>query len=409
MNTEENIVAIIREKYQALKSILNERQRRLWAAMEAKVLGHGGQTLVHKATGLSRRTLYGGLQELQHFPDGQDTTVKGSRHHGGGRKRLAVKDTQLLSDLDALVEPTSRGDPATPLRWTCKSLTHLVDELKKQGHQISRQKVSELLKALGYSLQGTRKVKEGSSNPDRDAQFNYLNEREKALQRRGQPVISIDTKKKELIGEFQNKSREWRPQGCPEKVQIYDFIDKDLGKVNPYGVYDLSANEGWVNVGTDHNTAEFAVESIRRWWRTMGQSHYPIAQELLVTADGGGSNGSRSRLWKLRLQVLADELGLRISVCHFPPGTSKWNKIEHRMFSYISMNWRGRPLVNLETVINLIANTTTEKGLKIQADLDDAAYPTGLKVSDQELEAINLKKADFHGEWNYSIFPKSGE
>lgn len=409
MNTEENVVAIIREKYQALKSILNERQRRWWAAMEAKVLGHGGQTLVQKATGLSRRTLYGGLQELKHFPDGQDTTVKGSRHHGGGRQRLAVKDTQLLSDLDALVEPTSRGDPATPLRWTCKSLTHLADELKKQGHQLSRQKVSELLKALGYSLQGTRKVKEGSSNPDRDAQFNYINERVKAFQRRGQPVISIDTKKKELIGEFQNKGREWRPQGCPEKVQVYDFIDKDLGKVNPYGVYDLSANEGWVNVGTDHNTAEFAVESIRRWWRTMGQSRYPRAHELWITADGGGSNGSRNRLWKVRLQALADELGLRISVCHFPPGTSKWNKIEHRMFSYISMNWRGHPLVNLETVINLIANTTTEKGLKIQADLDDTAYPTGLKVSDQELEAINLKKADFHGEWNYSILPKSGE
>jgi hypothetical protein len=307
------------------------------------------------------------------------------------------------------VEPTSRGDPATPLRWTCKSLTHLADELKKQGHQISRQKVSELLQALGYSLQGTRKVKEGSSNPDRDAQFNYINERVKAFQRRGQPVISIDTKKKELIGEFQNKGREWRPQGCPEKVQVYDFIDKDLGKVNPYGVYDLSANEGWVNVGTDHNTAEFAVESIRRWWRTMGQSHYPLAQELLITADGGGSNGSRNRLWKLRLQTLADELGLRISVCHFPPGTSKWNKIEHRMFSYISLNWRGRPLVNLETVVNLIANTTTEKGLKIQADLDRAIYPTGLKVSDQELEAINLKEVDFHGEWNYSISPKNGK
>jgi transposase len=409
MNTEENIVAIIREKYQALKSILNERQRRLWAAMEAKVLGHGGQTLVQKATGLSRRTLYEGLQELKPFPDGQDTRVKGSRHQGGGRQRLAVKDTQLLSDLDTLVEPTSRGDPATPRRWTCKSLTPWADELKKQGHPISRQKVSELLQALGYSLQGARKGKEGGSNPDRDAQFNYINERVKAFQQRGQPVISIDTKKKELVGEFQNKGREWRPQGCPEKVQVYDFIDKDLGKVNPYGVYDLSANEGWVNVGTDHNTAEFAVESIRRWGRTMGHARYPQATELLITADGGGSNGSRNRLWKVRLQTLADELGLRISVCHFPPGTSKWNKIEHRMFSYIRMNWRGRPLVNLETVVNLIANTTTEKGLKIQADLDDTVYPTGLKVSDQELEAINLKKADFHGEWNYSISPKSGE
>lgn len=408
MNTED-IVAIIREKYQALKSILNERQRRLWAATEAKVLGYGGQTLVQKATGLSRRTLYAGLQELSLFPDSQDAKVKSSRHHGGGRKRLAVKDAQLLSDLDALVEPTSRGDPETPLRWTCKSLTHLADELKKQGHQISRQKVSELLEALGYSLQGTRKVKEGGSDPDRDAQFNYINERVKFFQQRRQPVISVDTKKKELIGWFQNKGREWRPQGSPEEVQVYDFIDKDLGKVNPYGIYDPNANEGWVSVGTDHNTAEFAVKSIGHWWHTMGQVRYPVAQEILIMADGGGSNGSRNRLWKLRLQALANEIGLRISICHFPPGTSKWNKIEHRMFSYISMNWRGRPLVNLETVVNLIASTTTVKGLKIQAELDRAIYPTGLKVSDQELETVNIKKADFHGEWNYSILPNNGK
>ena len=406
MNSEA-IVATVREKYQALKSILNERQRRLWAATEAKVLGHGGQTLVQKATGLSRRTLYAGLQELKQFPNSQDITVKSSRHQGGGRKHLAVKDTQLLSDLDALVEPTSRGDPEIPLRWTCKSLTRLTDELKKQGHQVSRQKVSELLQALGYSLQSTRKVKEGSSEPDRDAQFNYINERVKVFQRRGQPVISIDTKKKELIGSFQNKGREWQPQGHPEEVQLYDFVDKKLGKVTPYGVYDPSANEGWVSVGTDHNTAEFAVESIRRWWRTMGQIRYPVAQEILITADGGGSNGSRNRLWKLRLQALANEIGLCISICHFPPGTSKWNKIEHRMFSYISMNWRGRPLVNLETVVNLIASTTTEKGLKIQAELDRKIYPTGIKVSDQELETINLKEANFHGKWNYSIYPVS--
>jgi hypothetical protein len=405
MDTE-NTVAIIREKYQALKSILNERQRRLWAATEAKVLGHGGQTLVQKATRLSRRTLYAGLQELQGGSLKKPLLdPKSSRHHGGGRQRLAVNDFTLLSDLDALVEPTRQGDPDTPLRWTCKSIRHLAAELQRQGHQIGRQKVSELLKALGYSLQGTRKMKEGAAVPDRDAQFNYINGQVKAFQRRGQPVISVDTKKKELVGQFQNQGQEWHPQGHPEEVQVYDFIDKELGGVHPYGIYDVSANEGWVSVGIDHDTAEFAVESIRRWWRTMGYTRYPKAQELLITADGGGSNSSRGRLWKLKLQALADEIGLRISVCHFPPGTSKWNKIEHRMFSYISMNWRGRPLINLETIINLIANTTTEKGLTIQAGLDRGIYRTGIKVSKQELQAINLKAADFHGEWNYVISP----
>ena len=408
MNTEPTI-AIIREKYQALKSILNERQRRLWAAVEAKVLGHGGQTVVEKATGLSRRTLYAGLQELQDGAVQPVLASNRSRHHGGGRQRVAVKDTRLLSDLDALVEPTSRGDPETPLRWTCKSTRHLAAELQRQGHQLGRQKVAELLKALGYSLQGTRKVKEGVSVPDRDAQFNYINRRVKRFQRRGQPVISVDTKKKELVGQFQNKGREWQPRGQPEEVQVYDFIDKELGGVHPYGVYDSSANEGWVSVGIDHDTAEFAVESIRRWWRTMGQVRYPQATELLITADGGGSNGSRNRLWKLKLQGVADEIGLRISVCHFPPGTSKWNKIEHRMFSFISMNWRGRPLVNVETVVNLIANTATATGLKIQAELDQNTYQKGIKVSDKEFNTINLKKAHFHGEWNYSILPRKPE
>lgn len=405
--TTEDIVALIKEKYQALKLVLNERQRRLWAAVEARALGHGGQTVVEKATGLSRRTLYGGLQELKHLADDEgDTSSQRSRHRGGGRKRMAVKDPRLLSDLDALVEPTSRGDPETPLRWTCKSTRHLADELHRQGHQIGRQKVSELLKALGYSLQSTRKVKEGASHPDRDAQFNHINSQVKVFQRRGQPVISVDTKKKERIGEFQNKGQEWHPEGHPEEVQVYDFIDKKLGKVNPYGVYDPSANEGWVSVGTDHDTAAFAVESIRRWWRAMGQTRYPEAQELLITADGGGSNSRRNRLWKQRLQVLSDETGLRITVCHFPPGTSKWNKIEHRMFSYISINWRGRPLIDLQTVVNLIANTTTQTGLKIQAELDQASYPLGVKVSDAEFANIHLEEAKFHGEWNYSILSR---
>ena len=408
MDTEHTI-ALIREKYQALRSILNERQRRLWAAVEAKVLGHGGQTVVEKATGLSRRTLYAGLQELQDGAVQPALDSNRSRHRGGGRQRLAVKDARLLSDLDALVEPTSRGDPETPLRWTCKSTRHLAAELQRQGHQIGRQKVAELLKALDYSLQGTRKVKEGAAVPDRDAQFNYINRRVKRFQRRRQPVISVDTKKKELVGQFQNKGREWQPRGHPEEVQVYDFIDKALGGVHPYGVYDPQANEGWVNVGIDHDTAEFAVESIRRWWRTMGGARYPKATELLITADGGGSNGSRNRLWKLKLQGLADDMGLRISVCHFPPGTSKWNKIEHRMFSFISMNWRGRPLINLETVVNLIANTTTETGLRIQAELDQNTYQKGIKVSAKEFKTINLKKANFHGEWNYLILPRKQE
>jgi hypothetical protein len=285
----------------------------------------------------------------------------------------------------------------------------LATELQRQGHQIGRQKVAELLKALDYSLQSTRKVKEGASVPDRDAQFNYITGRVKLFQRRGQPVISVDTKKKEVVGWFQNKGREWQPQGHPEEVQVYDFIDKELGGVHPYGVYDQTANEGWVSVGIDHDTAEFAVESIRRWWRMMGRTRYPKATELLITADGGGSNGSRNRLWKLKLQGLADEMGLRISVCHFPPGTSKWNKIEHRLFSFISMNWRGRPLINVETVVNLIANTTTETGLRIQAELDQNNYQKGIKVSDKEFKTINLKEANFHGKWNYSILSRKEE
>lgn len=400
---DDDIMLCVQRKYQALMSILDERTRRLWAAVEAKEIGHSGQSIVSNATGLSRRTIYSGLNELNR-PLEVVQTLKRSRKSGGGRKPLIETDSVLLSDLEALVEPGSRGDPENPLRWTCKSTRRLAEELQNRGHTIGYRKVSDLLKEQGYSLQAPRKTKEGSSHPDRNAQFEYINEQIKTFQENGLPVISVDAKKKEQIGDFHNKGKEWQPKGEPEKVRVYDFIDKELGKVNPYGVYDQFANEGLVSVGIDHDTAEFAVESIKRWWRKMGQPRYPNATELLITADGGGSNGSRNRLWKIKLQDFANENGLNISVCHFPPGTSKWNKIEHRMFSYISMNWRGRPLISLETIVNLIANTTTQKGLKVDAEIDAAPYPTGIKVSDEELESINLKRASFHGEWNYFIY-----
>lgn len=397
-----DILSVIKEKYQALFPLLDEHSRRIWAAVEAKSIGHGGQTLVSKATGLSRHRIYAGLSELYQSIEVQ---AKSIRRKGGERKKLIDADSSILMDLDELVEPGSRGDPQSPLRWTCKSTRHLAQELQDKGHKIGYRKVAALLKELGYSLQSLRKTREGGSNPDRNLQFEYINNKIKKFQSNGQPVISVDAKKKELIGDFQNKGKEWQPKGKPEEVRVYDFIDKELGKANPYGVYDLAANEGWVSVGTDHDTAEFALESIRRWWQKMGQQRYPSATELLIMADGGGSNGSRNRLWKMKLQELANEVKLSISVCHLPPGTSKWNKIEHRMFSYISMNWRGRPLINLETVVNLIANTTTCSGLKINAEIDKSNYPTGIKVSKEEFESINIKKEAFHGEWNYSIFP----
>jgi transposase len=350
-----DIQSVIKEKYQALLPLLDEHSKRRWAAVEAKAIGHGGQTLVSKATGLSRHTIYAGLRELEQSEEIQEQSI---RRKGGGRKKLCDVDLLILTDLDELVEPDSRGDPQSPLRWTCKSTRGLAEELQSKGHKIGYRKVAALLQELGYSLQSLRKTREGGFSTDRNLQFAYINNKIKEFQGNGQPVISVDAKKKELIGDFQNKGREWQPKGKPEKVRVYDFIDKELGKANPYGVYDLVANEGWVSVGTDHDTAEFALESIRRWWIKMGQQRYPNATELLIMADGGGSNGSRNRLWKMKLQEFANEMKLRISVCHFPPGTSKWNKIEHRMFSYISMNWRGRPLINLETVVNLIANTT---------------------------------------------------
>jgi hypothetical protein len=399
------IEAVVREKFVALAPVMDERTRRLWAATEAKALGHGGPTLVARATGIARSTLYLGLHELEHPGRGPVPQGHGVRRQGGGRRALTEQDPTLVTALEALVEPTSRGDPQSPLHWTCKSVRQLAAELRRQGHRVGRQTVAHLLAALGYSLQTNRKTKEGTSHPDRNAQFAYINARVRAFQKRGYPVVSVDTKKKELVGDFKNGGRAWRPQGQPEPVRVYDFADQDLGKAIPYGVYDQTANTGWVNVGVDHDTAAFAVESLRRWWAHMGSLMYPSALALLITADGGGSNGSRNRLWKVALQQLANDTGLRITVCHFPPGTSKWNKIEHRMFSYISMNWRGRPLISHEVIVNLIAHTTTQQGLTIQAALDTGCYPTGIKITDQELDQVKLKKAKFHGEWNYTIMP----
>ena len=399
-------VDTVRKKYQALRPEFDERGRRLWAAVEAEALGYGGITTVSQATGLAISTIRLGGQELQTSADAQGAAGgRRIRKPGSGRKRTTDEDPTLLQALDALVEPTARGDPMCPLRWTCKSTRHLARELAREGHPVSHTQVGRLLKRLGYSLQGTRKTQEGGSHPDRDAQFTYLNQQVQTFQRKGQPVISVDAKKKELIGAFAQGGREYQPKRQPEEVQVYDFLSLAGGKGTPYGVYDLTTNQGWVSVGTSHDTAQFAVQTIRQWWHQMGQEAYPQAGELLITADGGGSNGRRCRLWKYELQQLADESGLDITVCHFPPGTSKWNKIEHRMFSYITQNWRGRPLTSYQVIVNLIANTQTEAGLQIQAKLDTARYPTGIKITDAEFEALRLEKAEFHGEWNYTLKP----
>jgi Rhodopirellula transposase DDE domain len=400
---------VIRKKYEAMKPELDERSRRRWAAIEARAIGWGGISAVSAATGMSSRTIRRGLEELKKpVEQSQNDGARRVRKPGGGRKRLIDYDPTLIRDLDALVEPSARGDPTNPLRWTCKSTRKLAKELNKQGHKIGRQKVDDLLHMMNYSLQSNSKVKEGSSHPDRNAQFEYINDKVHEFQERNQPVVSVDAKKKENIGDYKNNGREWRPRGDPELVRVYDFVDKELGKGIPYGVYDPTTNMGWVSVGTDHDTAEFAGATILQWWQQMGFREYPDATELLITADGGGSNSSRTRLWKIVLQRLANNINLKISVCHFPPGTSKWNKIEHRMFAFITKNWRGKPLASHEVMINLIANTTTEKGLRIRAALDNNKYPTGKKVSDQELNSINISRADFHGEWNYKISPKSG-
>jgi hypothetical protein len=393
----------IKQRFAALEPFLDERLRRLYAAAEAKALGHGGVSIVARATGVSRRAIGIGLKELD---DPSANHVEHIRRAGGGRKRTVDQDATLVHDLEQLVEPVSRGDPESPLRWTCKSVRKLAEELNRQGHQVSHRLVAELLQELGYSLQANRKTREGTAHPDRDAQFEHLHAQVQAYQGDGQPVISVDTKKKELVGDFKNGGRELRPQGDPEPVRVHDFVIPELGKVTPYGVYDVTHNLGWVNVGIDHDTATFAVESIRRWWQLMGQPLYPAARQLLITADGGGSNGSRLRLWKVELQKLADETGLEIAVCHLPPGTSKWNKIEHRLFSYISQNWRGKPLISHAVIVNLIAATTTQTGLKVRCQLDTQSYAKGTVVSDDELAQVNLRPADFHGEWNYVISPR---
>lgn len=401
-------MATIEAKYQALSGRLDEAALRVWAAAEARSLGRGGVSTVAKAIGMSRTTIHAGLSELRAPPL---PVSKGSgrprvRAAGGGRKKLADKDASLLGVLDALVEPTSRGDPMSPLRWTCKSTYRLSEELKRQGYEVSQRTVCDLLGQMGFSLQSTRKTREGGKHEDRDAQFTHIAKTVADYQAAGDPVISVDTKKKELIGDFKNAGREWQPAGTPEEVRVYDFIDPELGKVAPYGIYDLTANTGWVNVGIDHDTAEFAVESIRRWWLEMGAVVYPRARRLLITADCGGSNGYRVRLWRRELQKLADELQVTVQVCHFPPGTSKWNKIEHRMFCHITANWRGRPLISREVVVNLIGSTTTREGLRIKATLDENTYAPGIKVSDEELATLAIERDEFHGEWNYRLMPR---
>jgi DNA-binding transcriptional ArsR family regulator len=397
----------IAEKYEALRGMMDEHMRRLWAAAEARAIGYGGVSMVSRAIGLTRPTITAGMKELSNarqvlVPVAPKDRI---RRECGGRRRATDIYEGLRPALEELVDPVTRGDPMSLLRWTCKSVRTLAAELTRQGHSVSHQTVSEVLRQSGYSLQVNRKTREGGGHPDRNAQFEYIARRAKEFQQRGQPVISVDTKKKELVGDFKNAGREWHPRGQPSEVRVHDFVDDVLGKAIPYGVYDLSANAGWVSVGTDHDTPEFAVESIYSWWRQMGRETYPLAQELLITADGGGSNGSRSRLWKVALQRMVNATGLKVTVCHFPPGTSKWNKIEHRLFCHITRNWRGRPLESLEVVVNLIAGTTTAKGLRVHAALDTVEYPTGIKVTDATMAALRLTPDNFHGDWNYAIAP----
>lgn len=399
-------VGLVRQKFEALRPLMDERMRRLWAGSEAIALGRGGIAVVAEATGMARNTVVAGIREQRQRQRSGASFKPSVRRCGGGRKRLTEQVPTLLAALESLVEPVTRGDPQAPLRWTSKSGCKLANELGARGYRVSARTVNRLLGALDYSLQANRKTREGSSHPDRDAQFAHINERSKHFQRRGQPVVSVDAKKKELVGAFKNGGREWRPKGEPEPVNVYDFRTQALGRAVPYGIYDVTANRGWVSVGMDHDPAEFAVGTLRRWWHQMGQGCYPAAQELLIVADGGGSNGSRTRLWKTELQRFADDTGLTVSVCHLPPGTSKWNKIEHRLFAYISQNWRGRPLVSFEVIVNLIADTTTATGLEIQAELDTNAYPKGRKVSNEELASVQMARDAFHGEWNYTIKPQ---
>jgi DDE family transposase len=395
-------VDAIRQRFSAVSPFLDERGRRVVAAAEAAAAGYGGIAAVSAATGIAASTIGRGLRELS-----EPRELDRVRRSGGGRKTNVAKDATLLSDLGGLVEPTSRGDPQSPLLWTCKSVRRLAQELQAQGHQVGRTLVGELLDGMGYSLQGNRKTREGDSHPDRDAQFQHINAAVNTALVEHEPVISVDTKKKELVGDFKNAGREYRPAGDPEKVRVHDFLIKELGRAVPYGVYDLAANAGWVNLGIDHDTAAFAVHSIRRWWNEIGRTRYPHATRLLITADGGGSNGSRVRLWKRELQRLANEIGIDIAVHHLPPGTSKWNKIEHRLFSFISQNWRARPLVSYRVIVDLISATTTKAGLTVLCQIDKNLYPKGIAVSDAEMAALNITHHEFHGEWNYTIAPNS--
>jgi hypothetical protein len=392
----------IRQRFETLRPVLDERSRRRFAAAEALAAGRGGIAAVARATGIAPSTIGRALHEVR---SGEAFDPARVRRPGAGGKPKSQTDASLLDDLRALIEPDTRGDPQSPLRWTCKSLSKLAGALCDMGHQIGRSLVGELLHELGYRLQANRKTREGSNHPDRDAQFHYVNDQVKAALACGEPAISVDTKKKELVGDFKNAGREWHPQGSPPQVRVHDFIIPELGRAVPYGVYDIADNTGWVSVGVDHDTAAFAVNAIRSWWTQMGRERHPEATRLVITADGGGSNGSRVRLWKLQLQKLADELHMPITVCHLPPGTSKWNRIEHRLFSFITANWRGKPLVSHKVIVELIAATTTNAGLKVRSQLDTNIYPAGLKISDADLQAVNLKPHPFHGEWNYSIEP----
>ena len=418
----------IKIQHDMLVSVLNEKQYRLYLAAEAKALGWGGMSQIAKVTRSSRNTISTGMEELMQAPVSKpvEAVVEGKktrhrtrgrrlpvaedsrqRRHGGGRKRTTDTDLTLKSDLDALIEPFAAGDPCSPLRWTCKSIANLTTELINKGHKTSTRMVHELLIEMRYTMQANRKTKEsGSQHPDRNDQFLFINDKVKLYQEANEPVISVDTKKKEIVGEFSNKGSTWRPKGCSEEVNMHDFLDPDKGRAAPYGIYDLAKNVGFVNVGISADTSAFAAESIRRWWLSMGKESYPNATKLLITADGGGSNGSRVRLWKTELQRFADETGLKISVCHFPPGTSKWNKIEHRMFSYISQNWRGRPLVSIETIVNLIGATKTKKGLVIQTSVDTNEYAKGTKITEKEMQSLAIERDAFHGEWNYTILPR---
>lgn len=393
---------VLQAKYSALAPVLTERSRRLWAATEARALGHGGIARVQRATGLARSTIERGIRELE---SDEVLSPERVRRPGGGRKPATAKDATLWTDFDALVEPTASGDPRSPLRWTLKSVRRLAQELQARGHDVSHRLVAELLHEHGYSLQANRKTLEGTPHPDRDAQFCYIRDQVRGFQRRGQPAISVDTKKKELVGDFKNPGREWRPKGRPESVRVHDFLIPEQGKAIPYGVYDLQRNEGWVSVGIDHDTASLAVNAIRSWWQRMGRPAYPEARSLLITADAGGSNGPRLRLWKWELQKFARRTGLTITVCYFPPGTSKWNKIEHRLFSHIAMNWRGKPLVSLATIVSLIGSTTTAAGLRVRSEIDHGTYPQGTVVTKEQMAQIHLKRHSFHGDWNYTIRP----